>query len=126
MENVLGRINFDEAEFFYKSPLALVDYGNMQSFSLIKSVVEVFAYYGITDFSAEDICSFFERLQLTQKKFDRVFVPSPKKVNGVMDCCTGYGRNRLSINGSSYHIESWDSTGYGFEIKAARETGKIQ
>ena len=57
MEDILSKINFSEAEFFYKSPDAFVDYSNMQSFSLIKSTVDVFVYYGIRDFAAEDITS---------------------------------------------------------------------
>ena len=62
MEDILSKINFSETEFFYKSPDAFVDYSNMQSFSLIKSTVDVFVYYGIRDFAAEDISRFFEKL----------------------------------------------------------------
>ena len=79
MSNTIGNINFKEAEFFYKNPHALVDYSQMQSFSLIKSTVDVFVYYGIRDFAAEDISRFFEKLQLVKKKLNKVFLPSPKK-----------------------------------------------
>lgn len=125
MNQELERINWEEAGFFYKSPLALVDYGNMQSFSLIRSSVELFSYYGIVDFTPNDITEFFRKLQLIQKKFDRVFLPSPKKVSGVLDCCLDKGINQLSRHDGQYHIVSWDHSGYGYEISAAHDTGKL-
>ena len=125
MSQVLEKINFQEAEFFYKSPYALVDYSIIQSFSLIRSTVEVFAYYGITDFTPEDIRHFFERLQLIHRRKETVFIPTAKKVSGVLDCCLSEGKNQLAKQDGSYHIVSWDSSGYGFEIQAAKDRGRI-
>ena len=125
MEDILSKINFSEAEFFYKSPDAFVDYSNMQSFSLIKSTVDVFVYYGIRDFAAEDISRFFEKLQLVKKKLNKVFLPSPKKVSGVLECYLTEGRQSLSYAHGRFHVNTWDGSGYGFEIEDAGRKGKI-
>lgn len=125
MNELLDRIDFNEVEYIYKSPLSLVDYSRIQSFSLIKSSIEVFAYYGITDFTAEDVKQFFERLRLLHHKKEKIFIPSVKKVCGVLDCCMQPGRNCLSLSDGTYHIVSWDSSGLGYELEAARRTGKL-
>ena len=125
MNSVSESINWDEVGYFYKSPDSLVDYSMMQSFSLIKSAVEVFAYYGINDFTADDMKAFFERLQLIHKRRGLPFVPSAKKISGVLECCENGGVNSLSFNGQRFHIDSWDSSGYGYEIEAAKRNGLI-
>ena len=51
MNNAAEKINYTEAELFYKSPYALVDYTSVQSFTLIKSCIELFAYYGAEKFT---------------------------------------------------------------------------
>ena len=117
----IDKINFKEAEYFYKSPHALADYSQMQSFSIIKSAIELFSYYGITDFSCRDVKAFFERLGLVQKKNGKVLIPSEKKISGVLECClTGHG-NRLSFQDGIYHIVAWDHRGYACEIRAAAD-----
>lgn len=125
MSDRLSKINFSEVSYFYKSPDAFVDYSNMQSFSLIKSTVDVFVYYGITDFTAEDIQAFFERLQIVKKKTGKVFLPSPKKVSGVLECYLKEGRESLSLTDGHFHVNAWDGSGYGFEIEAAKRKGKL-
>ena len=125
MSSNTDRINFKEAEFFYKNPRALVDYGQMQSFSLIKSSVEVFAYYGIKSFLPSDIKDFFERVQIVQKKNMKVFIPSSKKISGVLDCCLTPSDNYLSSDGIIYHIEKWNCDGYKYEIMSAKNRGLI-
>lgn len=112
-------IDFNETCFFYKSEKAMVDYSQMQSFSLIKSCIEIFAYYGLNDFTASDIHSFFEKLQIIQKKNGRVFIPSEKKISGVLDCCLEKSENYLSCNNNIYHIEKWNTDGYKYEIENA-------
>lgn len=126
MENILNKINFHEAEFFYKSPDAFVDYSNMQSFSLIKSAVDVFLYYGIIDFTSEDICAFFEELQLVTQKHHKAFIPSPKKVRGVLECYLSSGHESLMLHNNVFHINRWAGSGYGFEIEAAKQKGKLK
>ncbi len=121
MNDRLAKIDLDEALYFYKSPQAMVDYSLMQSFSLIKSAVEVFAYYGINDIYPVDIRDFFELIQIEQKKNGKVFVPSPKKADSVLECCLDNPVNRLSKKDGFYHIESWDSSGYGFEIQRKKQ-----
>lgn len=123
--NIIDKIDFYEVEYFYKSPLSLVDYTQMQSFSLIKSCIEVFAYYGITDFKSSDVKNFFQKLQLVQQKNGKVFIPSLKKVDGVLECCFAKNKNMLSFDNGVYHIVSWDSSGYGYELRAAELSGKI-
>ena len=76
MSSNIDKIIFTEAEYFYKSEHAVVDYSQMQSFSLIKSCIEIFAYYGIGDFVPSDVKEFFEKIQLIQKKNGKVFVRS--------------------------------------------------
>ena len=125
MSKALDRLNFNEVIYFYKSPDSFADYGSMQSFSLIRSTVEVFAYYGTTAFTAEDIRSLFEQLQIVQKKYNRVFLPSVKKISGVMECCFQPGINQLAEENGVYRIISWDSSGYGYEIATAKRKGKL-
>lgn len=125
MESSLDKIDFTETEFFYKNPHAFVDYSQMQSFSLIKSSVEIFAYYGINDFRAEDIKAFFEKTQIIQKKNNKVFIPSSKKISGVLDCCLVPSSCWLSVNDECYHIEKWNTDGYKFEIESAHQRGLI-
>lgn len=125
MNKLIEKINFNEAEFFYKNPHALVDYSQIQSYSLIKSSIELFAYYGIMDFSPSDIKEFFEKLSLVQKKNQKVFIPSSKKVSGVLDCCLTPCENYLSFDGSLYHIEKWNCDGYKYEILSAKDRGMI-
>ena len=125
MENRINKINFEEAEFFYKNPHSLVDYSQMQSFSLIKSSVEIFAYYNINTFAASDIKAFFEKLAVVQKKNEKVFIPSAKKVSGVLDCCLVPKGDHLSFDGEQYHIEKWNCDGYKYEIMSARDRNLI-
>ncbi len=118
-------IDFNEVQYFYKNPRSLVDYSQMQSFSLIKSSVEIFSYYGIPDFTAGDIRDFFEKLQLVQKKNNKVFLPSPKKIDGVLQCCLSETQNKLSFQNGIYHIVSWNHSGYRYEIEAAHAMNKL-
>ena len=125
MTDILCRINFNEVNYFYKSPFALVDYSMMQSFSLIKSSVEIFAYYGILSFKSSDIRDFFDKLQLVQNKNGRVFIPSPKKIDSVLECCMSDSENMLSYSDGYYHIERWNTDGYKYEISSAHKQGRI-
>lgn len=120
MNNAAEKINYTEAELFYKSPYALVDYTSVQSFTLIKSCIELFAYYGAEKFTASDIKEFFTRLQLTQKKNGRVFIPSEKKIEGVLDCCLDGNGNTLSRSDGMYHIVHWNTDGYRFELNSIK------
>lgn len=121
MNHKLSAINFTEAAYFYKSPSSLVDYSQMQSFSLIKSCIEVLAYYGIKEFTASDIRDFFEELQLVQKKNNKVFIPSPKKVSGVIETCIFPSGSFLYKKDGTYYIEKWNTDGYHAEITHAYE-----
>lgn len=121
MSEALKKIDFHEAELFYKSPFSFVDYTLMQSFSLIKSTVEVFAYYGASPFSPEDVRDFFQRLGIVQQKNGRVFVPSPKKVRGVLECYLGEGKLRLEERDGLFYILSWDTLGYSSELQRLNE-----
>ena len=123
--NNLDKIRFNEAEYYYKSEHAIVDYSQMQTYSLIKSCIEVFAYYDITDFTAVEMKAFFEKLQLVQQKNYRVFNPSVKKVSGVLDWCLTPGENYLSVKDNIYHVEKWNTDGYKYEMIYAREKGYI-
>ena len=125
MTDILCKINFDEVNYFYKSPFALVDYSMMQSFSLIKSSVEIFAYYNILSFESSDIRDFFRELELIQKKNGKVFVPSPKKIESVLECCMSTSGNTLSYSDGYYHIESWNTDGYKCEIALAHDKGRL-
>lgn len=121
----IDKINFDEASFFYKSPHSLVDYSMVQSYTLIKSVIELFAYYGITDFTAEDIKEFFVRLELVQQKNNKVFIPSRKKIDSVLELCIDGRDNSLSYHNDTYHIDRWDTSGYAYELSAAKNKGLL-
>ena len=81
------------------------------------------SYYGINDFSPSDIKEFFEKLNIVQKKNQKVFIPSSKKVSGVLDCCLTPPGDHLSFDGSMYHIEKWNSDGYKYELLSARQRG---
>lgn len=120
MKKSLNDINFREVEYIYKSPHSLVDYSKMQSFSLIKSSIEVFAYYGIDQFSPSEIKAFFEKLELINAKSNKVFIPSLKKIRGVLECCVdSNARNYLSEDGDHFRIVHWDHDGYRYEIELA-------
>lgn len=121
MNSIVEKINFQEAELFYKSPYSLVDYASVQSFTLIKSCIELFAYYGADEFSSSDIKEFFTRLQITQKKNGRVFIPSEKKIDGVLECCLDGNKNCLEKCGDNYRIRCWETDGYGYEIRSIKE-----
>lgn len=128
MNETISIINMTEAKYFYKSPNSFVDYSQMQSFSLIKSCIEVFAYYKVNDFFPSDVRDFFEEIQIIQQKNNSAFVPSPKKVNGVLEYCTNPSSGCcLSKNDDgSYHIEKWDTLGYKSEIELAYNLGRIK
>ena len=123
MPELTDKINFEEVEYLYKSPDTMVDYSDVVSFTLIKSSVEIFQYYGITSFSADDIKRFFERLGFVRKKSGKTFVPSVKKINGVLECFlgSGVGSNVLTLENGSYKIVSWAGIGCCFEIDAYRK-----
>lgn len=121
MSAALSKINMAEAAAFYKSPHSLVDYTQMQSFSLIKSVIEVFAYYKASPFTAEDIRDFFSELQLVQAKTNRVFLPSPRKIRGVLDLYLSPGPFQLAMEGEAYAIVSWDCSGYYYAVQREKE-----
>ncbi len=118
-------IDLKEAEYFYRSPHTLIDNSGLESFGLIKSTVELFVYYGVNDFSANDIKELFEKLQLIQKKNGRVFLPSSKKISGVLECYLKKGKEQLSLDGNIFHIISWDCTGYRCEIESAKQKGYL-
>ena len=123
MPELTDKINFEEVEYLYKSADTMVDYSDVVSFTLIKSSVEIFQYYGITSFSADDIKRFFERLSFVRKKSGKIFVPSVKKINGVLECFlgSGVGSNVLTLENGSYKIVSWAGSGCCFEIDAYRK-----
>ncbi len=125
MSDAIEKIDLNEVMYFYKSPYALVDFSNMQSFSLIKSTIEIFAYYNVGSFTPDDVRDLFVKIQLVQKKNNKVFIPSPKKISGVLDCCLSGSTNVLSSDNGTYHIISWDSSGYGYEISGAKQSGKL-
>ena len=114
MSNI-DKINFKEACYFFKSEHSLIDYSNVSSFSLIKSSVEVLYYYGITDFTAADVKEFFEKLEFTQND-GRLFLPSVRKINSVLEVSLIPHKQYLSIKDDVYHIEKWNCDGYKSEI----------
>lgn len=120
-----GNLNFKEIEFFYKAPNCLTDFSLMTSFSLIRSSVEVFAYYNINSFTSSDIKEFFQKLQIVQKKNNKVFLPSAKKIDGVLQCYLSGTKDTLSLENGVYKIISWDCSGYGYTIQAAHDSHKI-
>lgn len=123
MNNSYEKINYEEAELFYKSPFSFVNYSDVQSFTLIKSSIELFAYYGAVEFSPKDVKSFFEKLQITQSKNGRVFIPSEKKVDSVLECCLA-GANKLKAENGSYKIVHWNTDGYYYELERLKEKTK--
>lgn len=125
MNNNINKLNFKEIEFFYKAPNCLTDFSQMTSFGLIRSSVEVLAYYNITSFTSSDIKEFFQILQITQSKNNRVFLPSAKKIDGVLQCYLSGTKDTLSFENEEYKIVSWDCSGYKYIIEAARENHKI-
>ena len=125
MNNNINKLNFKEIEFFYKAPNCLTDFSQMTSFGLIRSSVEVFAYYNITPFTSSDIKEFFQRLQITQSKNNKVFLPSAKKIDGVLQCYLSGTKDTLSFEDGEYKIVSWNCSGYKYTIEAARESHKI-
>lgn len=118
-------INFKEAEYFYKNPRSLVDYTQMQSFSLIKSCIEVFNYYNIFEFTPEQVKDFFEKINIVQAKNNRPFIPSAKKISGVMDCCLQPSDCFLEKTVTGYKIVKWNSDGYKYEIMYAKNNKLI-
>ncbi len=118
-------INFKEAEYFYKNPRSLVDYTQMQSFSLIKSCIEVFNYYNIFEFTPEQVKHFFEKINIVQAKNNRPFIPSAKKISGVMDCCLQPSDCFLEKTVTGYKIVKWNSDGYKYEIMYAKNNKLI-
>lgn len=119
MNDKLSVINFTEVNFFYKSPDALVDYSRMQSFSVIKSCIEVIAYYGIKEFTAQDIRDFFEELKLVQQKNNKVFIPSPKKISGVLESCIMPSGCAMQEKDGVFYIDKWNTDGYRAELQYA-------
>ena len=112
----IEKINFDEAEFFYKHN-SITDFSSMTSLGLIRSCIEIFGYYGIKSFTGNDVKAFFEKIGIVQKKNGRIFIPSIKKIEGVLDCFLSGSGDRLSCRDGVYCIEQWDSTGYMYEIQ---------
>ena len=74
MPELTDKINFEEVEYLYKSPDTMVDYSDVVSFTLIKSSVEIFQYYGITSFSADNIKRFFEYSRDVIRILDKIAV----------------------------------------------------
>lgn len=126
MNDFLLKMNFDEINYYYKSPKSLVNYSLMQSFSIIKSCIEVFAYYEITEFKAIDVKIFFEKLQLVQERNHRIFVPSEKKIIGVINCLPQSKNNIIVFDKDKYIIKAWDISGYKAEIELAYYFNRIQ
>lgn len=127
MNETLSIINFTEARYFYQNPLGCIDYTQMRSFNIIKSCLEIFAFYGVRDFFPSDIHDFFAELQLVQKSTGKVFVPSAKKAEGVLEYCQGSSDCCISKNSDgSYHIDKWNTVGYKAEIELAYQRGHIK
>lgn len=125
MGGIKEKINVSEARYFYTSPDTLIGNGTLSSFGLIRSIIEVFDYYGVKEFTASDAHEIFTELQIVQSSNGRVFSPSVRKISGVFDCYVTTGRYSLSKNGDLFRIESWDHTGYEAEINYARSSGKL-
>lgn len=124
--NTIDNINWKEVLFFYHSPqYSFTDFSEMKSFSLIKSCIEIFSYYGINDFSSDDIKNFFEKLALVQKKNVKVFLPSLRKIEGVLECYTTAGMECLQTENHLYHIVSWNTDGYRYTVQSGKADGKI-
>jgi len=114
--SIIDKINFDEAEYFYKHN-SITDFSTTTSLGLIRSCIEVLAYYGADSFTGNDIKEFFQKIGIIQKKNGKIFVPSVRKAEGVLDCFLLGKGDRLSCRDGIYHIEQWDSTGYMYEIQ---------
>lgn len=125
MMSINSMINLDEARFFYTSPNTMIDNSGLESFGLIRSAVDVLVYYGINEFTADDIRELFDSLQLIRKKNGRVFVPSVKKISGVLECYLGKGTFMLERSGERFRAVSWDCGGYRYEIEAAKQKGYL-
>ena len=127
MTDITRRVNMREISYFYTSPDVLIDNSGLNSFSLIRSIIEVLDYYGIKDFTAEDVYCIFKEIGIVQRSNGRVFAPSVKKISGVLECYIN-NKNRkysLSLHEKTFHIESWDHTGYLYEIEYAKNSGRL-
>ena len=110
----MDTINFEEVKYFYEHN-SITDFSAMTSLGLIRSSIEIFSYYGVNVFTGNDIKEFFQKAGIIRK--EKIFVPSVKKIEGVLDCFLSGKGDRLSCNNGVYHIEKWDSTGYMYEIQ---------
>ena len=123
--SIKDKIDLDEARFFYSSPLTMINNSGLESFGLIKSSVDIFVYYGINEFTAEDIKELFEAMQLVRKKTGKVFVPSAKKIIGVLECYYKKSSQQLELLGDVFRVIKWDCGGYKYEIENAKQHGYI-
>ena len=123
--DITQMVDLGEIKHFYTSPETLIDNGNLNSFSLIRSIIEVLDYYGVKTFTAEDVHRIFSEIHMVQKSNGRIFCPSVKKITGVLECYTVKGKYSLSEENGVFRIESWDHTGYRSEIEYAKINGKI-
>ena len=107
-------INFEEVKYFYEHN-SITDFSAMTSLGLIRSSIEIFSYYGVNVFTGNDIKEFFQKAGIIRK--EKIFVPSVKKIEGVLDCFLAGRGDRLSCDSGVYRIEKWDSTGYMYELQ---------
>lgn len=120
-----NKLNFNEINFFYNDPRSIIDHSMLVDFSLIRSIIEVIAYYDALDFTAQDISELFSIIGIHQKKRDRIFTPSPRKISAVLDCFIDKSGDNLSLSDGNYHIVSWNTDAYSAEIAAAKNDGFI-
>lgn len=125
MTDITQKVNMREISYFYTSPDVLIDNSGLNSFSLIRSIIEVLDYYGVKEFTAGDVYRIFKGIGMVQRSNGRIFAPSVKKISGVLECYVKDGKYSLSLHCDVFRIESWDHTGYLYEIEYAKSSGKL-
>lgn len=116
------KLNMKEVKYYCTS--FDIDFDCLPVSDQIRQLIGIFYYYGITQFTIDDIQEFYKKMQLRNARSGKIVNPSPAQIRKVMEkvnTVQSTSENCYTILCASEGTK-WYSTG----IKQAYERNRIQ
>lgn len=115
------KLNMEEIKYYCTS--SDIDFDCLPFGSQIKGIVSMFCYYGIKEFSVDDIKAFYEKMQILSPRNNTVRKPTSTQIQKALNAKTM--NNIKNINENEYEILETNTQIYEMQIKQGYTKDRI-
>ena len=98
-----NKINFDEVGYCFKSTKSSIDFACIPTQTdQIRKIIAVFFYYGIKNFTEDDVQQIFEKIQVISPRNGKMILPTIKKIQNILEKMVV--TEEIDINDAQFYI----------------------